>query len=237
MKKVSVLSIIALFAIVVSSCGSSNNVVSNHGISKRKYNKGFFFQRKSNLKTANTKVKDAEFDGDKTLAKTEKVKAKKATSKKSKVTTRKSTLENSNIAKVESTHLLEKTVINEEVQETQHFLYEGEDGIESSVTESQHLETSESIDEMPYENRNQSPKKSSGQAGRGDIDIVILVILAIIIPPLAVFLYEDITTRFWIDLILALVGYGVGFGLLGGVGGLLGLAAIIYALLIVLEVI
>ena len=34
---------------------------------------------------------------------------------------------------------------------------------------------------------------------------ILLVILAILIPPLAVGLYEGITTRFWIDLLLTLL--------------------------------
>ena len=51
------------------------------------------------------------------------------------------------------------------------------------------------------------------------------------------FIYEQASKRFWIDLILAILGFGVGFWLLGGLGWLCGLAAVIYALLIVLEVI
>jgi uncharacterized membrane protein YqaE (UPF0057 family) len=71
-----------------------------------------------------------------------------------------------------------------------------------------------------------------------DIPLIILVILAIIIPPLAVALFEGITTRFWIDLVLALVGWGVGWALLGlGLAALCGLVAVIYAVLIVLSVI
>ncbi len=71
-----------------------------------------------------------------------------------------------------------------------------------------------------------------------DIPLIILVILAIIIPPLAVALFEGITTRFWIDLVLALVGWSVGWALVGlGLAALCGLAAVIYAVLIVLSVI
>ena len=39
---------------------------------------------------------------------------------------------------------------------------------------------------------------------------MILVILAIIIPPVAVLVYEGATGRFWLDLIFALVGIGLG---------------------------
>ncbi|MDX2249055.1 MAG: YqaE/Pmp3 family membrane protein [Bacteroidia bacterium] len=65
-----------------------------------------------------------------------------------------------------------------------------------------------------------------------DLDPIILILLAIIIPPLAVYLYDgDATNRFWLNLVLFLLGYGA-LGFLGFYyfGGLL---AIIHALLIV----
>lgn len=66
-----------------------------------------------------------------------------------------------------------------------------------------------------------------------DVMFVILVVLAILISPLAVFLKEDqITNNFWINLILWLLGFGIlGIGFLG----LFWLAAIIHALLVVFE--
>ncbi|MEZ4777496.1 MAG: YqaE/Pmp3 family membrane protein [Bacteroidia bacterium] len=65
-----------------------------------------------------------------------------------------------------------------------------------------------------------------------DLDPVILIILAIVIPPLAVYLYDGAATnRFWLNLILTLLGYG-GLGILG-FGYIGGLVAIIHALLIV----
>ena len=82
----------------------------------------------------------------------------------------------------------------------------------------------------------QNKKSNSSRRGESGAMLVLLVILAIIIPPLAVFIYEGATTRFWIDLILALVGIGLGLGL-GGIAYLAALAAVIYALLIVLGVI
>lgn len=235
MKKISIISLFALVALVISSCGSSNNVVSNHGISKRKYTKGFFFQRNSNIKTADSKVKDAELKEDKSIAKVEKTEARKA---------KKATLKNNNVkstlyapsenADVANLYVPEDNMQVPQNGDAHHDRFD--DGINWSVTENQPSATGESIKPMRAENRANTAKKSSGNAA-GSVGIVVLVILAIIIPPLAVFLYEGVTQRFWIDLIMALIGYGVGFALLGGIGGLLGLIAIIYALLIVLEVI
>ena len=81
-------------------------------------------------------------------------------------------------------------------------------------------------------------KPESPAAPNSDAMLIILVILAIILPPLAVFIYEQASTRFWLDLLFWAVGWGVGLALFGlGVAGLMSLLAVIYALLIVLEVI
>lgn len=72
----------------------------------------------------------------------------------------------------------------------------------------------------------------------GGAMLVLLIILAIILPPLAVGIYEGITGRFWLVLILWLIGwvlFGWLYAGLGGIIGLAALAAIILALLIVLE--
>ncbi|MBD3639295.1 MAG: YqaE/Pmp3 family membrane protein [Crocinitomicaceae bacterium] len=66
--------------------------------------------------------------------------------------------------------------------------------------------------------------------------LVLLIILAIILPPLAVGIYEGITGRFWLVLVLWILGWGVGWWLLGGLGGLCSLVAVVLALLIVLGV-
>jgi len=65
-----------------------------------------------------------------------------------------------------------------------------------------------------------------------------LVIIALIIPPLAVLIYDGIDRPFWIDLILWLIGIGVGSAIFGfGVAYILGLIAAIYALLIIFEIV
>ncbi|MBI3140108.1 MAG: YqaE/Pmp3 family membrane protein [Sphingobacteriales bacterium] len=63
--------------------------------------------------------------------------------------------------------------------------------------------------------------RAAQKAGKeADTDTVLLVILAILLPPLAVYLYEgEINNRFWISLILTLLGW---------------LPGIIYALVLIL---
>lgn len=76
-------------------------------------------------------------------------------------------------------------------------------------------------------------KPDAGQPSPGSDDQVLLIILAIIIPPLAVYLVQGVTTIFWITLICWLFEgwffWGHGLLFLGG----LGLVAIILALLVV----
>src|SRR5581483_10765892 len=62
--------------------------------------------------------------------------------------------------------------------------------------------------------------KKAGKAG-GDTNTLLLVIIAILLPPLAVFLHQgEINSKFWIDLILTLLFY---------------LPGLIYALVVILS--
>jgi uncharacterized membrane protein YqaE (UPF0057 family) len=73
-----------------------------------------------------------------------------------------------------------------------------------------------------------------GTHGNTDLETLLLVILAIIAPPLAVLIETGLSKAFWIDLILALVSgsflFGIGLPL---IQGLAGLSAIILALLVI----
>lgn len=92
-------------------------------------------------------------------------------------------------------------------------------------------------DEMPrtvIKQGDEQSRDSNTPQAPSDTMLIIEVILAIIIPPLAVFLHEGITARFWITLILCLLGGG--FIFYPVIGGLWFIAAII-ALLVVLDAI
>jgi len=69
--------------------------------------------------------------------------------------------------------------------------------------------------ELKKENRQQRKQFKSALKAKlkelrqaGDTDLLLLVIVAILLPPLAMFIYEDgITNRFWISLLLTLLFY------------------------------
>ena len=79
------------------------------------------------------------------------------------------------------------------------------------------------------------PEGLSNSSVDSDLMFILCIVLAFLIPPLAVYLTEGVTTRFWLNLVLFILGWGVGwyfFG--GGIAFLCSLLAVVHALLIVL---
>ena len=81
-----------------------------------------------------------------------------------------------------------------------------------------------------------TPKPTPPADGGADVSQVVMIILALLIPPLAIWLKEGITKRFWIDLVCFLLGCGFAFSPFL-YGGALALFAIVFAVLIVLDMI
>lgn len=99
----------------------------------------------------------------------------------------------------------------------------------------------EELKNMPRKERNQKLKlakkeikkfKAARKAGKeADTDTLVLVILAILLPPLAVYLHQQETnTKFWITLLLFLLGIAGAFLF----SWLLIFAAVVYALIVIL---
>lgn len=106
----------------------------------------------------------------------------------------------------------------------------GSDMISNEPVQNGSIASSENADAMS--------NSSDATNGGADTNTILLVILAILLPPLAVYLKDgSASTLFWITLILCLIGGGPFFGWYGGYFfGLWGIAMIL-ALLRVLDII
>jgi len=216
---------IMAFAILAlaTSCSTSNDVASNRGIQKRKYNKGFFiskntksFDKKSQTKNTKQILVEEEV--------AEVINSQTETSNEMNSNKNISLDKNNNIAEQSNT----KTSTN-----TTNF-QENSANIKKNNTETTDNNTFENntISKKDVKRKKKTNPKTKRNPS-SDVDLILLILIAIFIPPLAVFLYEGVTTRFWIDLILTLLGWGILGWLLPGAFLLGGLIAIIYALLIV----
>lgn len=219
MKKVNIFSLILGAILILSSCSTSNSVVSNKLISKRKYTKGFHFNKKTNLKTSKNEVAENEVVEEATYS----------------MNTVKNTLEN-NVDN--SVVLIDERIVGATIDEK---LLPVEPDSNDLNIEIEGDKSSELLDDENQENKlSRTELVEELKSSKSDVDptvmLILLIILAFIIPPLAVFLYEGASGRFWIDLILFIVGIALG-GWLGGIAWLALLAAVIYALLIVIEAI
>lgn len=224
MKQFKFIAVALLGSLVLGACSTSNQVVGGGIFQKRKYTGGVYWDRTERVKTTKAEKEEEEFD----IFKINEESQKKYVSS--------TTIYNEDrvVASSENSapeFTSKKTAVIESASNTS----ESEVPMAASKVE----ETGKSKVQTKADQKESKDltKKKTSKAPAGDVNTIILVILALLIPPLAVFLYEGATNRFVIDLILALIGWGVGFLLLGGLGWICGLAAVIYALLIVLEVI
>jgi uncharacterized membrane protein YqaE (UPF0057 family) len=224
MKQFKFIAVALLGTLVLGACSTSNEVVGGGIFQKRKYTGGVYWDRTERVKTTKAEKEEEEFD----IFRINEESQKKYVSS--------------------TTIYNEDRVVASSVDATPAFDSKKSVLIEATaVGSNSEKAASTSTVEVNKETKDQTKadqnkskeltKKKTSKAPAGDVNTILLVILAIIIPPLAVFLFEGASSRFWIDLILALIGWGVGFWLLGGLGWICGLAAIIYALLIVLGVI
>ena len=213
---------------LIGSCQSSNDVVSNRNIQKRKYNDGYYisFNKKNNKRVKeDDKVKNLPADDQ--IA---------------------DIIEPAAIdPQVETVNPDTKKYIESiEVEEVGYGDFETiqPEGSYEPTAEPDHARISHFLQQRGNGPVNFIKKRkatiktvlNNKAASNSGAMLIVLVILALLIPPLAVIIFEGATSRFWIDLLLAILGWGA-WGLFGGIFWLCGLAAVIFALLIVLEVI
>jgi uncharacterized membrane protein YqaE (UPF0057 family) len=231
MKTIKKLSLFAMVGLILGACSTSNNVMNNHLITKRKYTKGFHFNTKKHFKSAKTdKTEELAFNTSEEGVNDMQMRRSNDLAFNETANTE---LQRSNLNQVQ---VVENTEVK--AATTQNTGSKSEKVKRTNANDLNIVSWSNNTREKVAEIKQlQKEKQASKKAADDTVMLVLLVILAFIIPPLAVFIYEGATSRFWIDLILAIIGFGVGFWLLGGIGWLAGLAAVIYALLIVLAVI
>lgn len=196
-------------ALILGSCGSSNNVVSNGLIQKRKYKKGFFFKSNKDLRV----VRENAEEKNSIVVNGENIEIYDGLS--------------ADISP--SQDLNTSLALGKEIQATKDLipLGMGEVSIQSKLKETnspQFISNTKTKNEVRTSSREkiEQRRKIDSNSTSADDRLILLVILAILIPPLAVFLARGIGTEFWISLILTLLFYFPGM---------------IYSLLVVLDVI
>lgn len=220
------LSVSLIATLILGSCASSNEVTGGGFLQKRKYTNGVYFKGNGNLKGTSAKNEEKELD----IFKGEERNSKKYVS--STTASSETTSELETIFAEESVQAEEMTVLTDGVASENNSKTKTITAVETE--QSSNIESQREVNQL---SKKVNLRKKTQKAPAGDVELILLVILALIIPPLAVYLYEGATQRFWIDLILALVGWGIGFWLLHGLAWICALVSVIYALLIVLEVI
>lgn len=219
MKKLSYLNLIIILTLVLGACSTSNNVVNNHSISKRKYTKGFHFNKKSKLKASKDEVATNNYH-----IQSEEVVVSNSESKTISVQSEVREVSTSNNVsdrfkgddEFVSSELDSPSQRNNSVDQ-ESMDVEAAESNESMISD---VETENSSDS---EKNELSKKKNNNSGGGSDLIFVLAIIFAIIIPPLGVAIYTNID---WMKVLIALLLTLLFF-----------LPGIIYALLVVFDVI
>jgi len=214
---------------ILASCSTSNDVVSGRGIQKRKYNDGYYISLGKKFNKTNKDVKVEEVVLSEETAENFKV-----------VTTSTSETSTTPAPSMESTsnnELITPTTNSDASPVTTTSEIETEENEISNQVEVVKEETNSFKPGRIYSPKMIKTVVSENAAGASGAMLILLVILCFFIPPLAVFLFEGASSRFWIDLILFIIGIAIVGWLLNGISGLALLVSVIYALLIVLSVI
>lgn len=222
MKKWIFLNLVIASTFILGACSTSNNVVSNKLISKRKYTKGFHLNKKSKLKDSDETLAVASKKDDKHI----KVKSSPQLKKASK--NHEEEFASSTMEEVISIH-----VTPEENTMASIASVDSEFDSEEVFSDVEQVFVADSNEKGSIVN------KSSNSAARPDMSdpvwLIVMILLALILPPVAIAIYSGITGIFWLDLILFLIAWG-GFAFFR-LTGLLHLAAIIIAFLVIFDVI
>lgn len=231
MTRIKSLFALALTGAIIASCSTSNNVVSNHLISKRKFNKGFHINKKGHFSSSkeetmanNNEKEERSYQ----IESTESESALAQSNQKENNTVNNSADKNSvEYTSYENNNTLASTDgdLSDEFESDSY-------GTDDSYTGSVQRELKDDREESGEESQQAAP---AAPAPSSTGDIILAIILCLFLPPLGLLIYRGVDSIFWIDLILFLVAIG-GFFFLPFVG-LAGLVAVVLAFLGVWDVI
>lgn len=207
MKNTKVLAVI-LSAFILASCGTSHDVVDGGLFQKRKYNKGYHISKKGKGSTT-SKENDGDFASVVTIENNE--------DKLTPVSLEPISTNNDVVAQTEMTEV----AIQEDVVSEKNTVAK-KSGLNLGVAAKNGRSMKRSglniIEHRSPVSMDKSDNTSDTQKTTNNT--LLLVIIAIFIPFLAVGLYDGLSTRFWISLVLTLLFWLPGF---------------IYALIVILE--
>lgn len=208
MKNLKVFSILTIAAIALASCGSGRFTSARYG------NRDYVKVEPNEV----VKNEDAKGEKEKTVKQNNKVEsiAKQETAAVSPVSALATVQQESNPSTTSASAQTSNTEVSDQVN------------VEESVPAASEVVESQKMS---------APLQDNDATTGGDTELILLVILAIILPPLAVYLYDgSASTMFWITLILCILSGGFIFGFGGYLFGLWGLAVLL-AILHILEII
>ena len=195
MKKTNLFTI-ALSVLILASCSTSLDVVDGGMFQKRKYNKGFHINKSKKIATPKAVENDVELT---------KVNLEEKSTSKTEIVTNNEVITNNveqktNVISVSNEQKETQISKNEVVSSTLENIDNDKPNLSDSKTRNNKLGNSRNI--ISYAKSTKFEKSETSQIMT---DTLLLVIIAIFIPFLAVGLYEGITNRFWISLLLTLL--------------------------------
>jgi len=220
MKKFTIVNLLIAFAFILGACGTSNNVVNNHLISKRKYTKGFHVNKKSNFKNSDNKQEEEVLAFDAVPEDKKEVNVKTATAshdKKVEANVSKSI----NVLQEEATNAIDKKQTNSKsttINQNSASENANERANEKAASKPSKLKLPQRKQLVP-----EAKESESSGSGWADGIFILAVICAILIPPLGVGIYTNID---WMKVLICLLLTFLFF-----------LPGMIYALLVVFDVI
>lgn len=227
MKKIISVFLALLF---LAACTTSNNVASNKLLQKRKYKKGWHVNSNQTVEKS-TKSENEELAVTTNANSENKEESTASVNQESESTETETTVAEEEVAnenESETSEKIKRSKVKEKVKKVTDKLTEKSESFVAKVERG-----SQTINQKLEESKDSSSNSNSNS----DVPLILLVILAFIVPPVAVGLVRGWDSQeFLISLALFLIAIGLAAFIGGGLIGLAALLGLVYALLIIFDV-